>query len=160
MKTITFAISFLIVSFIGYGQEPSKGANLVIFESDSLKDFDLFKECIMILTSDGYSFDQLDKDFYLASTKPIKPKKVNLEYRIDLSVRSNKIEIRSYVKSLDTFSSFSSGLGHQSENAWERGANRSLSTSLWRYGWDKQIELTSKIKETISGSISYSIEQN
>jgi len=160
MRTLIFLVYFLTSPLILLGQEFPKGANLVKFESDSLENFDLFKECVLILTDEGYSFDQIDKDFLLASTKPIKPNKINLEYRIDLSVRLKKIEIRSYVKSLDTFSSFSSGLGHSSENTWERGANRSLSTSLWRYGWDKQIEITDKIKNNISGSVTYVIEQD
>jgi len=160
MKTLLFMLCLFPLFILGYGQEVPKGANLVIFESDSLANLDLFKECILTLTSEGYSFDQIDKDFFLASTKPIKPNKVNMEYRLDLSLVSQKIEIRSYVKSLDTFSSYASGLGHQSENTWERGANRSLSTSLWRYGWNKQIEIAGKIKEKISGSISYSVEQN
>ncbi len=153
---LLFTLIFLSINV--YGQEVPKKANLVILVTDSLRNFDLFKECIMILKSDGYAFDQLDKDFYLCSTKPVKPDKVNMEYRLDISVTENKLEIRSYVKSLDNFYSSSGRVGYGTENAMERGANRSLSKSLWRYGWDKQVNYAHQVRDKISGSIEYIVE--
>jgi hypothetical protein len=42
--------------------------------------------------------------------------------------------------------------------AWEKGANRSLSTSLWRFGWNKQVEFANKLKDQIGGIVEYLIE--
>jgi len=159
MKNLGLILSFLLLSLSVFCQEVPKKSNLIKFESDSIKNFELFKKCVMILKKDGYTFDKLDKDFYMCSTTPIEPKRMNLEYRLDISVIENKVEIRSFVKLLDNYSGYSGGLGHKTENTWERGANRGLSTSIWRYGWNQQIEFINKLKENTNGTLSYIKEE-
>jgi hypothetical protein len=151
MKTLGFCLFIAILSSNGICQEIPKGANLVTFESASLNNFDLFKECVLILKDEGYLFDQLDKDFYMCSTKPIEPKKMNLAYRLDISVTNNKLTIRSFVRLLDNFIS-------KKEYSFERGANKGLSSSIWRYGWNMQVHLLEKIKSKFPGNVYYSVE--
>ena len=152
------AICLIAIPLAGTNQEAPKGANLVTFESDSLTDLELFKVCVNLLKEQGYSFDQLDKDFYLCTTKAIKPDRISLEYRIDITVTKNKVQIRSGVRSLDSFTTDYGILKAKTENTWEKGANRSLSTSLWRYGWNKQVDFADKLKRAASGRVDYLTE--
>ena len=155
---LSLIICFVFVN-IGYSQEIPKGANLVKFESDSLTDFELFRASVMVLKKAGFAFDQLDKDFYLCSTKPIKPDKINLEYRIELSVYENIIEIRSFVKSIGNIAGNYGSISSISENAWERGAKRSLGTSLWMYGWKRQVAIGKRMDDNLPGKVSYIVEE-
>lgn len=150
MKRLSWVFSLLLFSTIGNCQEIPKDSNLVILESDSIKDYELFMNCIKILRDEGYSFDQIDKDFFMCSTKPIKPKGKYVLYKFEISVEDNKLKIRSLV-ALPSHD-------YQPNPTWERGANRSLKTSIWRYGWDKQIELSKIINKGILGKVTTLIE--
>src|SRR5688500_8644045 len=97
MKYALALIIMIAFNISGMTQDAPKKANLIVFTSDSIKDFDLFKECINILKDEGYTFNKLDKDFNFCSTQPINPKGASFSYRMDLSVNKYEVEIRSYV---------------------------------------------------------------
>jgi hypothetical protein len=120
-------IFLLLFSIIGNCQEIPKDSNLVILESDSIKDSELFMNCIKILKSEGYIFDQIEKDFLMCSTKPIKPKGKYVLCKLEISVEENRLKIRSLV-ALPSHE-------YQPTQPGKGGANRSLKTSIWRYGW-------------------------
>lgn len=151
MKRLLIIANLVVIPFMGFGQEPPRKANLVVFESDSLANFNLFKECVNILKSEGFSFEQIDKDFYVCSTKPVRPERTDIEYRFDLTVTDNKIEIRSHVRSVNHFSG-------EPDGGWQRGAYRSLPTSIWRFGWDKQTHLADKLMNIVSGNTKYLVD--
>ena len=174
MKTSIFVLALILSSGI-FGQKtvvikpdsaiPEKGNNLIKFISDSLSNFDLFKECVNVLKDMGCLIDKLDKDFFIVTTQvtPTRDKSPaagGSDYKLDISVSDNIMLIRSYMRSNTSFKSSSGTVTTEAstDQPWERGANRSLSTSLWRYGWNKQMEFAENLKKKVSGKIQFITE--
>jgi hypothetical protein len=72
--------------------------------------------CIKILKSEGYIFDQIEKDFLMCSTKPIKPKGKYVLCKLEISVEENRLKIRSLV-ALPSHE-------YQPTPTWERGGKQ------------------------------------
>lgn len=158
MKTTKLFLIFVAFTLSSFSQEVPKGANLLIFKSDSLQDAELFKSCILVLRSQRFTFDQMDNDFYFCTTKPIQDE--NSEYKVDIVVKGNMVEIRSYVRLLgNTTTKTSWGTEYAKEDPWERGANRSFDISLWRHGWNKQIEIGEILRFNTPGLLIYEVEK-
>jgi len=158
MKKLTFLL-FLFGSLSINAQESiPKRANLISIESERLSNIDLFKACVELLKEKGYPFNFIDKDFYILSTRPQKFDKTKIEYMIDLTVTENKIQIRSYVRSLTSFSNYSDGTATDNLNSWERGSYRKIKSSLWMHGWNKQSELAQLIMDKVGGKPTYTTE--
>ncbi len=48
-----------------------------------------------------------------------------------------------------------SGLRVKVKNQWDRGAYKSLPSSLWRVGWDAQLDFTEELLSRIDADVAY-----
>ena len=145
--------AILFIAIMALATVP-RGSNLITIESE-LEGFELFQSVVMELMEQGYTFENMDKDFMFLTTAPISPRRMNFEYKLDVRVMKNRVQVRSFVRSLESFSARTTTMRRETENVFERGANRSLGTSMWRYGWNKSMELAEKIP----GEINYFEEE-
>ncbi len=76
-------------------EEAPKGSNLIVFQSDSLKDLQLMKAFVFLLKNRGFTFEELDKDFFIIETRMKKIKK-SYNVKVSVSINNNQAMIRTY----------------------------------------------------------------
>lgn len=150
---ILFLLTFTL-SATAQNQAPRK-ANLITITADTADAATLFRHGVEVLKAAGHTFETMDKDFYQCSTKSRRPGKVMMEYRIELSVSDSVMSVRSYVRLLGGFP-FAPVI--KEKEPWERGANKNLSTSRYRFGWNQQVDFTANLLDRVSGKVEYLIE--
>ena len=139
-------------------QAPLK-ANVVVFETDSIVDAELFRIVVFSMKESGFQLKNLDKDFLICSTEPIKDQ--NYECKLSISVIGKKLEIRSYYR-MTTDMSFITGssksIDKNNDDSWDRAANKGLKTSIYRFAFEKAERLAQKVFSKTDGTITYKTE--
>lgn len=134
-------------------EEIPKGTNLIIFTSHSLKGEHLFDEIMAVLKKDKFDIEMMgSEDFdqqyrYELITAPKKRKGESLEFKFNIEVRENKAMIRSYI--YDRFE----------YTEWERASYRKMKQNIFRFGWDRQVEMARAIRSRIPGDLEYETEE-
>jgi len=75
-------------------QAPKK-ADKIEITSETLSDWDLFSEAVIQLKEDGFTWSEIDKDFYIVKTDAVNQKYFGLDLYLvlNVSVTGNKITI-------------------------------------------------------------------
>lgn len=149
MKTIKFVTSlFLIVSFSScVTTQVIPGSkvedNTIIIKTKQTSD-DALKQLVQILTSEGFSIENIDKDLFIISTGPKKTSRLNASIKVNFLIneRENVSIILTGLVTVDA--SIYMGYGVTSNTGWNRITNKGMNGSVLQVSWNDLYNLAKK----------------
>lgn len=86
----------LFISIISFGQtdQPFKGANVILIETETGSDEEVYISFGQLLINNGYTLEINHRDFLQLRTAPIETSQMNLLYTITASVYNGIIRVR------------------------------------------------------------------
>ena len=143
-------------------EEAPDGSNLIIYESDSLSNLQLMKACVFLLKEHGFTFNEIDKEFYIIETKMTKIKK-SFNVKFSISILNNQAFIRIY----GTGDSRSGGFVYNGtgasvasrEGANYRGVKKGSRMSYTNFAFLQGEILSKELKARYGGKLIFKSEQ-
>lgn len=122
---------------------------IIISTSDSPSS--AFKNLTQMLSFEGFSIENIDKELFILSTGPKNTSKLNASLKINILIReegSTKIYLSGLVSS--DASAYYGGVTYST--GWDRIVNRGMSGSIMQVGWN---DLYNFAKKYPNGEISF-----
>ncbi len=149
MKRNTELLTLITVVAFCYNvvsQEIPKKADKIEVISSEISNHKLFREAVLQLKEDGYTWSDIDKDFYIVKTDPVNKNGSMKDYYIviHLSVSKNTVAINGELRDKET---------ERYGESWYDVRN--LSGGVTRWSWNLMDEYAVKLQNRLSGQIKY-----
>ena len=149
MKTMKILITlFLIISFgscistqIIPGSHPED--NTIIIKTNQKSD-DALKQLVQILTSEGFSIENIDKDLFIISTGPKKTSRLNASLKANFLINGNENASIILTGLVAIDASINMGYGVMSNSGWNRIENRGMNGSVLQVAWNDLYNLAQR----------------
>lgn len=147
MKSVLFIT--LLLSNYAFAQYPRR-ANVAVIETHSVKGSSFFRECVRILSEEGYTFSRVDEVPHALITDPVEIHELPLLFRIEIEVSGAYARLHGYILDNRDFKN----LGfYPKQKKWVDACYRSLRGSTWRLGFEEVVVITEKLRSEVAGKV-------